>query len=243
MKTLCYTIADFKPFVTEAIELLYQSLLINNDESLFDFIVLSSNNNPSKFELTTIVDASNLFGYVGFLKYSPLLPTNYDRYIYLDCDILYFGSIEKLFDKDKITIVTEPGSKMSGEWWSYNKSNSNTKELCNNTSGINAGTYCFYNKDIDFLSEIRNLCFSNIKSSFIENAQSEQGIYNYVLGKRCNFNLSCYYDITDIVQLHAAASSITKNKTLYHFCDCTISMANKYNSMENFYDQYKRINS
>lgn len=239
MKTLLYTITNFSQNADDCINLLYSSLKFKDS---IDFLVVSNNPAPVGFVHNTVIDTSiSKECYPGFLKYSNMVPKNYDQYIYLDSDILYFGELEWLYSDKPLSIVRDNGSMLS-TWFYYKQHLEEESIIMGSTQAINAGTFCF--KDISFLSLVNRLYTPHISSnSSIENAILEQASYNYAVAKQYNFDLTKCYDITNITELYAANKEPVNNKYLYHFCGFRNSMITKYEEMKGFYDKYQRRNS
>ena len=86
-KTLVYTVSDFSPYAEECINMLVDNMEMNEN---MDFCVVA-NKYPSSLFKHNVIQASHNLNYIGFLKYFPKLP-EYEQYIYLDSDILFFGS-------------------------------------------------------------------------------------------------------------------------------------------------------
>lgn len=233
-KTLYYTITNFSACSKECVELLYQSIKINNDN--FDFIVLSSKDPPKNFEINTIVDKNSLYDkYVGFLKYSDFVPKNYDNYVYLDSDILYFGKLSQLISEKYHFTITKDNFDMNHEWFEYFHSPNEHKNKFKTMRGINAGSFSF--KNISFLDDVKSLYSPHITNSSDQNAKLEQSSFNYVLAILCDFDLNKYYDISPICALYSGQIPI-EGKLLYHFCGFTNSMQHKYINMKKLYDKY-----
>jgi hypothetical protein len=236
-RILYYTITNFCPYADECIKLLYNSIKINNKND-FDFVVLANKNieNSKEFNITTIVDSHPLYDqYVGFLKYSDLIPKNYDTYIYLDSDILYFGQLEQLISENHEFTITKENHLMSHEWFSYQHIDRKNRKKFGSLNGINAGSFVF--KNLDFLTSVKNLYNDHIRSTPVENAKLEQSSFNYALALLSDFNLEKYYDISPICELYCDVSPI-EGKLLYHFCNFVKSMEFKYNNMKALYDNY-----
>lgn len=235
-KILCYTITNFCPYASECIKLLYNSINLNNNINNFDFIVISSKDAPSNFDINTIVDKNLLYDkYVVFLKYSELVPKNYDNYIYLDSDILYFGQLLDLISPIHNFTITKEATNMNHDWFRFDYAPEEHKVKFNEISGINAGSFAY--KDIRFLEDIRMLYRDHVKNNAMDNAKLEQSAFNYALASLCDFDLSKHYDISHLCLLHAKTDLI-KNKLLYHFCNFANSMENKYKNMKGLYDRY-----
>lgn len=235
MKTLLYTISNFCPYADKCMELLYQSVSLNNTN--FDFVVLSNKEAPESFKYPVIVDDDPIYeSYVGFLKYSNRIPENYDQYIYLDSDILYFGKLSQIISTNyNLTITKENFNMSSKDWFEYKFVPQSEKEKLKTTSAINAGSFAF--KDLSFLVAVKDLYQNYIQQEPIENAKLEQSSFNYALAKLSNFNLNQYKDISPICELYSGIQPI-QNKILYHFCNFSNPMKNKFHNMKELYDTY-----
>jgi hypothetical protein len=238
MKILLYTISDFKPFALECIELLLKSIIQDID---YDFIILS-NSLPKIFtNFNVIIDDTKTSNYIGYLKYSPKIPKNYDYYIYLDSDILYFDKISKLLPINKnFTIVKENSRILKNDWYYFHYIDTQDDYVLQQSEAMNAGSFAFYKDKCSYISEIYELYkkFTHINNTCHSNAKLEQSIYNYVINKMNNFDLSHCHDITDQTILFAANKKPEDNKKLYHFCGFTNEMESKYRKMKIFYDRY-----
>lgn len=237
MKILLYTISNFVEGASECINLLLKSLQINNKNHTFDFVVLAnkilSNNHHN---LQVIIDDNPIYNkYIGFIKYSQLLPKNYNYYIYLDSDILYFGNILNLLSIDKSYAIVKENYKMSHSWFAYKYAPQDHCKLFDNIFGINAGSFSY--SDTSLLDMVRKLYLPYIQSDYIENAKLEQSSFNYALCLLSNFNLDQYKHFEDICYLHAK-NTLIQNKQLYHFCDINQSMKNKAKNMNILYQNY-----
>lgn len=234
-KTLYYTITNFCPYAEKCIKLLHQSIQLNNQDN-FDFVVMSSQDAPKNFHISTIVDKNPLYDkYVGFLKYSQLIPKNYDNYIYLDSDILYFGELSQLVSAQSDFTITKESFNMDHEWFGFPYAPKEHKDKFNIAKGINAGSFAF--KNINFLNDIKSLYTPYITDDSISNAKLEQSSFNYTIALLCDFDLDKYYDISPICSLYSGTAPI-EGKLLYHFCNFTNSMQFKYHNMKVLYDTY-----
>ena len=228
MKTLLYTVSDFSQNAEDCINLLFNS--IEKDQNI-DFCVVSNRPSPPGFKYKTIkVDTSS--NYIGHLKYCADIP-DADRYLYLDSDILFFGSIDNVFSTDKdLSIVVEDFSLRS-EWFSYHISNKGL--IPPNVLGLNGGTFAF--KDKKILSQITekiNTYFDETHSIHV-NAMLEQSLFNEFVGEKYNYDWRLANDLTDIARLHVPDNCIYDSKVqIYHFCGWTGSMTSKYARMVNF---------
>lgn len=236
MKTLLYTVSDFKEGAIDCIRMMKNSI-IGND---FDFIIIANKKIDCEYEI--IVD-ENSDNYIGFLKYSSKIPDHYDQYIYLDSDILFLGQISNFYSNQEFSIVFE-NLKMNSQcsshryWFKYPHDNSD-EYLYNieNLYGINAGSFAF--KNISFLSKVRSY-FENFKSNdVLNNAILEQSSFNYAICIENNFDFSNCFDFTNQSIIHAKSDSFCLNKKLYHFAGFTNSMIHKKETMEKFINENK----
>lgn len=236
MKTLVYTCSDFSPLAKECIDLLYSSI---HNKSKFDFaVVTNSVNAPKTFNI--IYDDSKV-NYVVDLRYSAKIPNNYDRYIYLDSDILFYGDIELLYDTNIEHSIVNEFLMMDSDWCSYPFSDSTHKNKEKSLKGLNSGTFTF--TDTSFLSEVRALLSKDTKSTPMESAKFEQSSYNYAICKKLNYDFSKAYDLNPIVQLFAHQHPISIEKKLYHFNGFSGGMDIKYKLMQHHFDVVKNLPS
>lgn len=224
MKTLVYTISDFKPNALDCISLLYKSIQGND----FDFCVIS-NKEPKNCPFQTIIDPIQR-EYVGFLKYSPKVPSGYDRYLYLDSDILFFDKVNSFFSEKPFSVVLE-SLPMSDEWFNYFRSGEDFSQY----KGINAGSFGFY--DYCFLARVRRLFEPFVSGDVHRDARLEQSAFNYAVLKTICGNFSLLEDFSPQSLLFAQGDS-PLNKKLYHFCGFSNEMSSKYYKMKQIYDKY-----
>lgn len=231
MKILLYTVSDFKCNALDCINLMLSSFIKTD----FDFKIIT-NSFIHKNDENVIYDESN-YNYVGFLKYSKNIPNNYDRYVYLDSDILYFGEICDLFSDKNFSCVIE-NLPLNNEWFLYEYHDLNYLEKIKKLNGFNAGTFSFV--DPSFLTKIRNCFEPHISHNVHKDARLEQSSYNYILTKEINFDINEIHNLTNITQLFADIGSFNIDKKLYHFCGFSNEMQSKYLKMKFFYDKHKR---
>jgi hypothetical protein len=236
MKILLYTISDFKPFADQCINLMLSS--INFDISC-DFLVISDKQYAN---YPIIVDNNLNSNYIGYLKYSLNLPSNYDYYIYLDSDILYFDKISKLINNNNLFSIVKEDYIINSHEWFYFKHIEDTidQTKIQKCYALNAGSFCFHNSKLKNIHNIYYLYQKYFTQNIHENAKIEQSIFNYIIHKITNYSLKDCYDLTPSVELFASNKSIKPNKTLYHFCGFSNEMSNKYICMKDFYDKFKR---
>lgn len=236
MKTLLYTISDFKEGAIECIRMMRNSIGDNN----FDFVIIANKKIECEYEI--IVDES-VDNYIGFLKYSPRVPAGYDQYIYLDSDILFFGPISDFYSDQEFSIVFED-LKMNSQCWagkfwfkySHDCSESYSSNI-ENLYGVNAGSFAF--KNISFLSNVR-FFFEKFKTNdILSNAILEQTSFNYALCIQNNFDFSRCLNFTNKSVIHAKPNSFNIGKKLYHFNGFTNSMIHKNEIMKKFIHENK----
>lgn len=236
MKILLYTISDFKPFSLECIDLLLSSI---TKDICYDFCIISNtaiDNHSTKHNI--LIDSELKSNYIGYLKYSPKIPPDYDYYIYLDSDILYFDKLSKLIRLDKkYTLVYENEKINRNPWWYFHHSGSDTT-LLEKSQAINAGSFCFAKSEYPILKDIYNTYANHITDDVHSNAQLEQSIFNYYIYNYTNFETHYVYDISSFAQLFASNYPIQNDKKLYHFCGFTNEMASKYIRMKKFNESY-----
>ena len=231
MKTLLYTISDFKQGSIDCIRMMRNSI-IGDD---FDFVIIANKEIDCEYDIIQDKTDDN---YIGFLKYSSKIPDGYDQYVYLDSDILFFGSISNFYSNQEFSIVFED-LKMNSQcsshryWFKYPYDNSDQYNYnIKNLYGINAGSFAF--KNILFLSKVRSY-FEKFKSNdVLNNAILEQSSFNYALCIENNFDFSNCFNFTNQSIIHAKSDSFCKNKQLYHFAGFTNSMIHKKETMEKF---------
>jgi hypothetical protein len=233
MKILVYTVSDFKADALDCIKLMLSSFNKIN----FDFKIITNNIDYKQYE-DVIYDEFQC-EYVGFLKYSENIPDGYDRYIYLDSDILYFGNVNELFSDKEYSCVIED-LPMTNEWFLYKNHNNQYLNNIKNLNGFNAGTFSF--KKISFLSKIRQAFKPYITQNVHLDARLEQSSFNFILSNEINFDINNINNLTQITQLFADINPHSNSKKLYHFCGFSNEMSSKFFKMKNFYDNYARRN-
>lgn len=238
MKTLLYTVSDFKNGSLECIDMLLSCI----QDSEYDFAIISNAKLDCKYK---VYSDPNVQNYIGFLKYSKVIPSGYDQYIYFDSDILYFGKLIDLFDSREFSITQESmmmdqKCTSNSHWFKYEYDNT-TKylEKISKIKGINAGSFCF--KNLNFLSKVRSKFENYIsESDVLFNARLEQSSFNYAICEELDFDISQAYNFTNTTVLHAHNYEFSNDKKLYHFCGFSNEMNSKLYKMKNFYDKYKR---
>lgn len=240
MKVCIYTISDLKEYSIKCIDLLVSSL---NTNIPYDFFVISNKNEACKYSL--IYDTNYFSDYVGYLKYSPLIPKNYQYYIYLDSDILYFDKISLLIPyNQKFSLVKEHCTISTNDWYYFDKVTDNTdRDLLQKCQAINAGSFAYSSDMLESLTKAYSMYSEHHNNDNLFNAKLEQQLYNYIVHKFFAFDVSQCKDITPITELFAQHKEPSDNKTLYHFCGFSGEMVSKYHFMRDFYDKYTRRNN
>jgi hypothetical protein len=236
MKTFLYTISDFKENAIDCINLLLSSITFNID---VDFAIVSNKTPSQSIKYNIVFDDSIQSEYIGQLKYSKKIPQNYDYYIYLDSDILYFDQISKLIDTTKaFTIVRENYKIQKNPWHYFQYAPEKDKSDIINAEALNAGSFAFSASQYSAIEEMYDLCTKYYKNDIYHDVRLEQCIYNYVIHKATQFNLNHCHDITGSVELFASNKNKIPNKSLYHFCGFDNTMKSKITNMRTFYDKY-----
>jgi hypothetical protein len=234
-KTLVYTVSDFSELAEECINMLVDSMEITEN---IDFCVVA-NKFPSPSFKHNVIRTRHDSNYIGFLKYFPELP-DYEQYIYLDSDILFFGPPLKLVsDANNFSIVIEKEGSLRDQWHSFHISN---KRTIPNVPGLNAGTFAF--KDKQFLTEMSNLLEAKYNPNYSKNnnAKLEQSIFNFFIGEKYNFNWTRTKDITDVTKLHVPDNfEYNPSILIYHFCGWTGGMKSKHRRMTNFLNKNQHV--
>lgn len=244
MKTFVYTTCDFSSNSYNCTELLYRSLTVNN--SNFDFYIVSNKTSEmSKFPV--IVEDNPNRKILANWKYTDLIPKGYDQYFYLDSDILFFGKFEDLCDESDISICSSKDALMSdSDYYCYPYATDEEKNEMKKYYGFCAGSFGF--KNLEFLSDIRNLIEPKLQNPSIPDGISQnkrfemilsdcildQTSFNYWILKRLpNFK---YFDFSDrmLMRPDDPFRRYTDDKILYHFCGFRAEMNSKYERMINW---------
>ena len=235
-KLFIYTVSDFKPGSIECIEMLFSSLLKEENDNVDLYII--TNKEPYKEidkRIKIIQDNSeNADKFIGFLKFSDKIPHGYNYYIYLDSDILYYGKSFDLFNnRCEFSIVRDDWVAMTHPWHFYQKCTHEESEKMKNLNGINSGTFGY--KNIGFIEKVRKLYESDITSDLMSSIKLEQSSFNYAICKELDFNIDDrVFDLTSKALLFAAGKQFNKEKTIYHFNGFTNEMNSKSNAMKSF---------
>lgn len=232
-KILIYTVSDFKPYSLDCIKLMLSTF----EDKNFDFKIITNNIKYKNYE--DIIFDDSAYSYIGFLKYSKNISDEYDQYVYLDSDILYFGNTNQLFSDKEYSCVIE-NLPMINEWFLYKNHDKEYLEKIQNLNGFNAGTFSF--KNISFLSKIREAFEPYITQNVHADARLEQSSFNFILSNEINFDINNINDLSQTTQLFADINPYNTTKKLYHFCGFSNEMGSKFFKMKSFYDQYARRN-
>lgn len=239
MKICLYTISNFTKKAIDCIDLLLDS--ITKDIEFDFFIITNQKDIPTTIKHNILLDNTLSSNYVGYLKYSKVLPNNYEYYIYLDSDILFFDSLSKLIPYNRsFTVVRENTLIERNFWYYFPFVEKNDDEQLQTSQALNAGTFAFHKNQIHIIDKILSL-YSKHHTNEPQDPALEQSIFNYVVNKNFQYKLYDCLDITDTVQLFASTEKIHKNKKLYHFCGYTNEMDSKYKKMHDFYSIYRKI--
>ena len=241
MKKLVYTTCDFSPNSYNCTELLYRTLTINN--SNFDFYIVSNKNSEqSKFPI--IVEDSPNRKVLANWKYTDLMPKGYDQYFYLDSDILCFGKLEDLCDTSDISLCSDKDVLMSdSEYYCYPYATPEEKIEMKKHHGFCAGSFGF--KNLEFLSDIRNLIEPKLKNPSVPDGLSQNERFEMILSDCALDQTSLnywifkrlpdlkYYDFCDktLIRPDDPVRRYTSDKILYHFCGFRAEMNSKYERM------------
>lgn len=225
MKRLVYTVSDFTPGCVEAIKLLHSSLLTKNKADTFDFAVIGTAKPPEGFPFRVYLAPFDGITYAGWLKYSIAVPQGYDRYIYMDSDILFYDNLD-LFNGSDLVLLEEE-LKMNSPWHCFDY-----EVGMENQNGICAGLFS-YSKDCTIIAEMQELLSqlpNPVGIAQIDQARLEQQCFNYVVWV---VFVGEYANISPIVQM-GVGKHATDGKTIFHFCGFTGSMEGKAQKMKNF---------
>lgn len=239
MKICLYTVSNFNPGSLDCINLLIDSITDND----YNFYILSNNTFYSNTNYNIVYDTTIVSDYVGYLKYSPNIPKDYDYYVYLDSDILLFDKISSLVCANKeFSIVREKCLVSENKEWFYFNHILDREDIykIQNAQALNAGSFAFRHDQFSVIEKIYTYYKTYHNHNTNHNVRLEQGIYNFVINKHSDYQLKNCYDITDKAVLFASNKEFIDNKTLYHFCGYTNEMITKYNNMKAFYDKYKK---
>lgn len=239
MKILVYTCNDLQHSLP-CVDLLYNSLLKNNTSDSFDFAVVCNNRSHQKVDYNVLYDESYPQQFVGFTRYSSVIPSGYDFYLYLDSDILFYDKIENVLPSEYngICVATEGNNLMinSPYWHSYGYVDKINKKG-NHRPCVNSGEFSF-GKSSNLLSMVRENLMSLYSHEFdsMTCAMYEQSSYNYTM-----------IDLWDCVNTSKLTSKLSfcpekdsHDKTIFHFAGFQEGMIHKHQRMMNFIQTHKK---
>jgi lipopolysaccharide biosynthesis glycosyltransferase len=162
---------------------------------------------------------------------------NYQKVLYLDCDLIIMNSLKKLFEmelKDDVLYVV-PEFEYNLNYYSFHSgSRIYTPEQHrflqkNNIRGFNCGQFLFLNNP-QMKQHFKNV-LDMMKSNDDINFFYEQSFMNYY------FNLSnkISYQLESFVRLRPSYLETNSSVVIYHFANASISFQNKLNLMKNLY--------
>ena len=242
-KTLIYTTCDFSPQSYQCTEFLYRSLMVYNSEDIFDFCVISNKINPECIFPIILID-NKIPNNLSTWKYTQHIPKGYERYFYLDSDILCFGKIDDMFNESNFSFITETHPMSDSDCYCYKYATTEEKLQMKNYNGFCAGSFGF--KNIKFLSDILNLMKQKLSNTEISDnisirekfdlilpdALLDQTSFNYWIFKQLPELKYC--DLSNKCVIRPDGIPYTSDKTIYHFCGFQYEMVSKYNRMKHF---------
>lgn len=244
MKTLVYTCNDLRHSLP-CVDLLYSSLLENNSSDSFDFVVLCNSKDHLRTDYKVLYDESYPPQYLGFLKYSSSIPTNYDFYVYLDSDILFYSRLNEILPSTEKTlcVASEGNAFMIDSDWHSHGYNDKLLLLGQPKPCINAGQFSFRGS-CNLTSLVRNNMETTLKSiTSYQNLPShycamyEQSSFNYTL--------ISMWDNIDLNKIGSRLSvrpeqELQSGKSIFHFTGFHDGMITKNNRMKNFIQQHQK---
>jgi hypothetical protein len=236
-KIFIYTCSDFSEKALECSVMLFDSIKAHNEPEEFVFSIICTDFPKKEIgrDIEIIVDDSSN-GYPGWLKYSKKIPKNFNRYLYLDSDILCFENVNKLFEDgyDFSVLYEDCYMNPDSTWHFFPHCSEEEKLEMSKIHCINAGHFCFSNTSfIDTLNKLRHK-YALDQNSIREQARTEQSLFNYVMFLQSKEKK--IKDITSFIE-QGARTNIT-DKKIYHFFGFEGNMINKFSWMENFYYRY-----
>jgi lipopolysaccharide biosynthesis glycosyltransferase len=225
MKILVYTASDFSSGAQECLPLL-RDCFITQD---CDFKIVT---NKKEYATSTDVIYDDFEGnFAGLLKYSKNIPSGYDKYIYTDLDVLFFGNVLDLVDAKEYSCVIEDLPMLS-EWFRYPYAEAEHLERISHLKGFNSGVFSF--EHLDFLAAIREAYSAHVTNNMLKDAQLDQRSLNYILAKKLDYNTEKLYDLSPITQMFADENSYSSHKKVYHFCGFEKGLEAKAQKMKTF---------
>lgn len=244
MKILVYTCNDLRHSLP-CVDLLYSSLLKNNSSDSFDFAVLCNSRDHSHTDHTVLYDESYPPQYLGFLKYSSSIPPNYDFYVYLDSDILFYSILNEVLPctEKVVSVATEGTATMIDSNWHSHGYIDKMLSIGLPKPCVNAGQFSFKGSS-DFISLVRN----NMKRT-LESVDNYRNLPSYQCAmyeqSSFNYTLISIWDSVDLYKMSSKLSvrpeqEIELDKSIFHFTGFHEGMINKSNRMINFISNYKK---
>lgn len=245
MKICLYTISDLNAESIQCVDMLYDSIFSQeiNKQYNIDFYIVS-NKLPNKNIKYNCILSEYGDSHIVYSRYTSNLPSGYDKYIYLDSDILFFDDILSIIDnRYEFGLVTEGTiGSMNEAWWKYPFSNEEDTQIFKSLKGINSGTFVLSNKE--HLTEVSKLFIPYLhlwqNKDGNENAMFEQSCFNYFIAKKCGITLNNCYILTDKVELFCADKP-PNHKKIYHFTGFGLGMSKKLEYMQKLKLLYEKI--
>ena len=243
MKICLYTISDLNPESIQCVDMLYDSIFSQtiNKQYNIDFYVVS-NKLPTHYIKYNCILSEYNDAHIVYSRYTSNLPSGYDKYIYLDSDILFFDDILSIIDnRYDFGLVTEGDiGCMNSDWWRYPFCKQEDIEIFDSLKGINSGTFVLSNKE--YLTEVSKLFIPYLHlwktKDGSENAMFEQSCFNYFIAKKCGASLDNCYLLTDKIELHCADKP-PSHKKIHHFTGFGFGMSKKLKYMQKFKSMYE----
>lgn len=167
----------------------------------------------------------------------------YDRVLYLDCDIVICGPLhtvfEKITDEEKVYVVPERKDIESHTLIYYHRVDKpyTQDELYafarENVYVFNAGQFGFR------VSETTRKIFTDISEEKKKYYNPHIHFYEQCfMNDYMNRRRLCRYDIESFVQLDANVHSASNQRIVIHFCNATIPYSEKLINMKNFHEHF-----
>lgn len=236
MKILVYTASDFSSGAQKCLPLLRDCFIAQD----CDFKIVT---NKKEYVTGADIIYDDFKGnFAGLLKYSKNIPRGYDKYIYTDLDVLFFGDVLDLVNTKEYSCVIEDLPMLS-EWFQYPHAEAEHLERISHLKGFNSGVFSF--EDLGFLAAIREAYSAHVTNNMMKDAQLDQTSLNYILSKKLGYSTEKLYDLASITQMFADESSYSAHKKVYHFCGFAKGLETKAQQMKTFlsnYDHYSTSN-
>lgn len=171
--------------------------------------------------------------------------TNYDKVLYLDCDIVVTGELSKIFDVIEfpglLYVVPENGTH-NNKFWSLPFRPYNARQLLefhdNEIPPFNSGQFCFINHGIILLENM----FKEIRVDMDMNLDKDWGLYEQgYLNYWFNTSRNIDYSIAELVDVSCSKKeALDKNKIIHHFADYTMDYRIKLQKMKTMYEKDRK---